>query len=618
MFFLFIILALPIDQAEIDSAMVILRSQYYGRTRIENVQYRTPAFVGAGRMREYYHGISSRDDIIIGDIPAETLAVTGYFFYSGNIIVINDGVLYIHDADFNLDGNISVLDNGQAIIDSSTLSIIQQHIYHRVIAVTDSGRFTMTNTTTDFAGYQIGFAVQGWGECIMENVTNDDWITAVVSQQAQAELTHVDHAGEWLFADDCSAEFHDIDVLLTWYFCADSSIVDFSFPSDDTVNGFVFDSTLSTVTNIGYHVTIDSSTGCMWATIPLAGSDVTIRDSDLRVTGLMLEGVDSYSVSGLVNGLFYEDFILPVEDRNYHLINSTVQTWNVYPSGATSLELTNSIFGELCGFDSSYSVVENAFCDGSGGHIEASHTAFVLVALSGIAADVITKNNGICILGYSAMIYGRIWVTGSSMMIMINTQFPEDPEVSDTAIVFVAAVDGPSTASTGDTVGILGSAWITPGPYHPYDFGAYRLHYRITGDTAWTPIHEEQYVEVHRDTLGYWNTVGLEPALYDIRLVLKDDVGDSVEASKQIMLTNTGQMDENVDLIVSNRIVLYQEGHRLFRIITSAPHHIRIYDILGREISRVSGEETVWLAPASGVYFVKDARGVLSRKLVAF
>jgi hypothetical protein len=112
--------------------------------------------------------------------------------------------------------------------------------------------------------------------------------------------------------------------------------------------------------------------------------------------------------------------------------------------------------------------------------------------------------------------------------------------------------------------------------------------------------------------------VGIEPALYDIRLVLKDDVGDSIEAMKQILLTNTGQMDENVDSIASDGISLYQEGHRLFRIITSAPHHVRIYDILGREISRISGEETVWLAPASGVYFIRSRRGVLARKLVAF
>ena len=91
MFLLFIVLAFPFDQADIDSAMTILRSRYYGNMRFENVQSRVPAFCGPGGMGEFSHEISSRDDIVIGDVPAETLAVTGYFFHSGNIIIINDG-----------------------------------------------------------------------------------------------------------------------------------------------------------------------------------------------------------------------------------------------------------------------------------------------------------------------------------------------------------------------------------------------------------------------------------------------------------------------------------------------------------------------------------------------
>lgn len=617
MFLLFMVLTIPVDQIEIDSAMVILRSRYSGSVRSGCPVSEEPAYRGIPGAQGMVENTGSRDDIIIGDVPAETLAVTGYFYHSGSIIIINDGVLNIHDADFNLAGNIGVMDYGKVIIDSSTVTIIQEYIYQRFIAVTDSGEFMMTNTTTDFSGYQIGITVQGWGECIIENVTNNDWITAVVLQHGRADLAHVDYAGEWLFADDCSAQFHDIDVLLTWYFFADSSVVDFMFPADDTVHGFLFDSTLSAVTNIGYHVTIDSSRGCMWAAIPLGGSDVIIRDSELRVTGLLFEGGDSSAVSGLVNGLFYEDFLLPVEDRSYHLLNTSVQTWNLYPSDTTTVELTNSIFGELCGYDESYSVIENAFCDGSGGHIEAAHTAFVLVALSGIAADIITKNSGICILGYSALVYGRIWATGSSMMIFINTQFPEDPITIDTSIVFVAAIDGPSSASTQDTVGVLGSAWIDTGPYHPYDFGSYRLYFRMNGDTAWIPVHDAQNAEVRRDTLGLWNTAGLEPALYDMRLVLKDDVGDSVEALKQITLINTGNEEAGTRPVLTGIVTVCQEARRVFRISSSAACDMRIYDILGREVSYITEREILWQAPASGVYFLRDTRGIVLRKLVA-
>ena len=187
----------------------------------------------------------SRDDIIIGDQPAETLNVSGYFYNDGDIIIINDGVLSIKNADFNLAGNIIMVNQGKAIIDSSVLNFIQDYIYHHIIYVTDSASFSIENCTTSFNGYPFCISI----------------------------------TGEWLFANDCYAEFKHVDNFLTWYFFPDSSVVDITFPDEDTIFGFYFDSTLSNVGGIGYHVEIDSSTDCMWATIPLKGSDVTINDS---------------------------------------------------------------------------------------------------------------------------------------------------------------------------------------------------------------------------------------------------------------------------------------------------------------------------------------------------
>ncbi|MCX7996085.1 MAG: hypothetical protein N3A65_10035 [candidate division WOR-3 bacterium] len=47
-------------------------------------------------------------DIIIGDTHNETLSVSGYFYNSGNIIIVNDGVLRLRNTGSNLDGNICV------------------------------------------------------------------------------------------------------------------------------------------------------------------------------------------------------------------------------------------------------------------------------------------------------------------------------------------------------------------------------------------------------------------------------------------------------------------------------------------------------------------------------
>ena len=608
-----------VDQSRIDEAMYFFGNNYASeifqghRGVIEDI---IPG--GPKLLREYTPKFSTRADLVIGDTPAETLSVTGYFYNQGNITIINDGVLEVKNADFNLDGNIYILHQGQAFFDSSDVNIIQHYIYQHILFIGDSAYCSITNSETSFSGYQISFSIAFDGEINMQNVTNQDWITAGVQHTATVTLINIDgYTGEWLFLDDCYAEFKHVDYLLTWYFFSDGSVVDFDFPEDDTLYGFYLDSTHANVSGVGYHVEIDSSTDCMWATIPLRGSDVIIRNSDLRVTGLMFEGTDTFSVSGLVNGLDYSDWLLPISDRNYHLINTGVQTWNLSPDDTTNITLSSSIFGELCGFTDSYTTIQNAFCDGTGGHIEAAHRSLVAVYSSSIFADVITKNRGICVLGNCAMPVGRIWATGASIMVLANTSFPEDPIPSDTSIVFVASITAPSSGYTEDSIGIVGSAWIDKGPIQPLDFDHYRLSFRKVGEVPLTPFAEVKYQEVRRDTLDYWNTAGLSEGTYEIKLVLKDNVGDSVEAWKQINLSLPSGIDEGTTNIPD--ISIEQVGSRLFHIEKSPDiKEFDIYNISGRLIEKITNNEVYWHAPASGVYYLKNNRKGINKKLVVY
>jgi len=610
------------QQSRIDEAMGHFRENYNQQIFqghkgvIDDI---TPG--GPKLLREYAPRFSTRADLLIGDTPAETLSVTGYFYHEGNIVIINDGVLKVKNADFNLDGNIYIVNQGEATFDSSDVNIIQHYIYHRILLVTDSAYCSITNSETSFNGYQLSVSIAGNGEINMRNVTNQDWITASVQHTATASLRDISGpTGEWLFTGNCYAEFKHVDYLLTWYFFSDGSVVDFDFPEDDTLYGFYLDSTLANVSGVGYHVEIDSSTDCMWATIPLRGSDVIIRNSDLRATGLMFEGTDTFAVSGLINGLDYSDWVLPVSDRTYRLINTTVTTWNLYPDDTTNITLSGSIFGELCGFTDSYTTIQNAFCDGTGGHIEAAGNAFVNVFSSSIFADVISKNRGICLLANCAMPYGRIWATGASIMVIVNTSFPEDPIPSDTAIVFVASITAPSSGYTENSIGIVGSAWIDKGPYQPLDFDHYKLYFRKLGDSLLTPFGDTLYQEVRRDTLDYWNTAGFTEGNYELKLVLKGDAGDSVEAWKQISLSlpsgNNKETNQNVNI---PDISIKQVGGRLFHIETSPDiTEFDIYNISGRLIKKITTNKTDWLAPASGVYYLRNSKKSISKKIVVF
>ncbi len=604
------------EESRLDGAMELFRHNY-NQQIFQGQQGAVDEIIPAAPMLLQKSTPKLRADLIIGDTPAETLSVTGYFYNQGNIIIVNDGVLEVKNADFNLDGNIFIANHGKATFDSSDVNIVQHYIYHHILFVTDSAYCSITNSETSFNGYQISFSIAFDGEFNMQNVTNQDWITAGVQHTATVTLRDVDgYTGEWLFLDDCYAQFKHVDYLLTWYFFPTSSVVDFDFPEDDTLYGFYLDSTLANVSGVGYHVEIDSSTDCMWATIPLRGSDVIIRDSDLRVTGLMFEGTDTFAISGLVNGLDYSDWVLPVSDRTYRLINTNVATWNLYPDDTTNITLSGSIFGELCGFTDSYTTIQNAFCDGTGGHIEAAHRSFVAVFSSSIFADVISKDRGICFLANCAMPVGRIWATGASIMVIVNTTFPEEPIPSDTSIVFVSSITAPSSGYPEDSIGIIGSAWIDKGPYQPLAFDHYRLYFRKAGEEPLTPFPDIKYQEIRGSTLDYWNTASLTEGDYELKLVLKDNAGDSVEAWKQVSLLEASGIDEKIKI---PDVSIKQVGARLFYIETSPDiTEVNIYNISGRLIKKITTNKTYWFAPASGVYYLRNNKKDISKKLVVY
>jgi hypothetical protein len=616
MWFILIISTVIFDQTGIDKEMEFFR-QNYNQEIFKGQKAAEDEIIPGGPLQLLEYKPKLRADLVIGDTPAETLSVTGHFYNQGNIVIVGDGVLEVKNADFNLDGDIIITGNGQAIFDSSDVNIVQHYIYEHVIFVSDSASCSITNSETSFSGYQLSVSIALDGEINMQNVTNQDWITAGVQHTASATLRDIKgYSGEWLFLDDCYAEFKHVDYLLTWYFFPPSSVVDFDFPEEDTIYDFYLDSTLADVSGVGYHVEIDSCTDCMWATIPLRGSDVIIRDSDLRVTGLMFEGTDTFAISGLVNGLDYSDWVLPVADRTYRLINTSVQTWNLYPDDTTNITLSSSIFGELCGFTDSYATIQNAFCDGTGGHIEASSRSLVAIYSSSIFADVITKNRGICVLGNCAMPVGRIWATGASIMVIVNTSFPEDPIPSDTSIVFIASITAPSSGYPEDSIGITGSAWIDKGPYQPLDFDHYRLYFRELGDSLLIPFGDTKYQEVRRDTLDYWNTSGLIEGTYELKLVLKDNAGDSVEAWKQVSLSEGSGINETIDI---PDISIKQVSSRLFYIEKSKDiTEYYIYNVSGRLINKITNNKTYWLAPAGGVYYLRNSKKDISKKLIVY
>ena len=68
------------------------------------------------------------------------------------------------------------------------------------------------------------------------------------------------------------------------------------------------------------------------------------------------------------------------------------------------------------------------------------------------------------------------------------------------------------------------------------DFDNYSLYWSVM-TSNWAPIVSNVIAEVHNNgLLGSWNTNGLVSGNYFLRLVMKNNLGDSLEAIKTCLL----------------------------------------------------------------------------------
>ncbi|MBK6838348.1 MAG: T9SS type A sorting domain-containing protein [Bacteroidetes bacterium] len=85
-----------------------------------------------------------------------------------------------------------------------------------------------------------------------------------------------------------------------------------------------------------------------------------------------------------------------------------------------------------------------------------------------------------------------------------------------------------------------GSTWIDQGPQGSFmHFNKYGMYYQIPNAGSWTPIDTGIANEVRHGILASWNTHGLTPGSYYVRLLSFNDLGDSIEAIRQVTLLPT-------------------------------------------------------------------------------
>ncbi len=495
----------------------------------------------------------STDTLFVGLTPGDSLYITGAFMNDGPVLVYGDGILIFNNAQAFINGDIIVWGTtGRLEIINSTITSPQAYIYQRSMIAAGQAHINIENSTLNYSGLSHNLVITDSAKVSWNNVTKSGFTTCGMWNKAEIDIDGTPQAGEFIMMHGTKASFAHANTVLIWHHIPDTGVFNMTFPAGDTVPAFQFSNANLGVQGLYYEYTIDTCTDVMWGLMPEPGSQTHITNSELRTIGLWFKNQSGFQVSGLVNSSQYANFTAPLNDRNLVLVNTFVRTWSLYMFENAQGQVDNCIVGEIGVFGNSDVEVNNSMIDGSGGYIFAEDVSKIVNGFSYLSCDLQSKDNAFAFLAYGAQNWGRCIAMDKSLMFIIQSNLTAEPEFYNDAMVWYVKLEGGATLNTGAINDITGSAWIDKASgYYPIDFSHYAVDYKHADSANWLPVCGPVYAEVRSGVLGTWNTSGIMPGSYLLRLRMWDDTPDSnmVEALRlyniQLLTDSKGADVEN-------------------------------------------------------------------------
>jgi hypothetical protein len=171
-------------------------------------------------------------------------------------------------------------------------------------------------------------------------------------------------------------------------------------------------------------------------------------------------------------------------------------------------------------------------------------------------------------------------------------------------------------------VPVMGSAWIDWGPGGSgwMNFMNYSLYYQMQGNSSWTKIVKDSLVEIRHNALAHWNTNGRSPGNYLLKLTVKNNFNDSVEALKPITLkAGTTGIEQFTKNNVQVKVFPNPGNGMLFIQMKDAANQpnentsVEIYNTTGQKVStqQLQNNETQFNLSgfSKGVYQIRLIQG---------
>ncbi|MBI2932029.1 MAG: hypothetical protein HYY16_10300 [Planctomycetes bacterium] len=478
--------------------------------------------------------IQTSGNLVIGDAPFEvhTVGAGQTQTHTGNVFVVGSGTLLVEGGVFRLQGvdtNILVSGQGKVIFrNGARLEYAQTYIAQHNLIVIGDGSAEFRDSTVDPGGSIQNVWLRENASYTAVSTQLLNWTTWYIRNQPSLTLENVPRCGDIVFYDSPMLRFVNSAIIMPWLHFPAGSSADLAFPTAATPVSMDISSATPGVSGIGWSLSVVNCSAVLWGVTPYPGSTVTVRDSQLRMARVPYAGSGDFVAAGTFrNESSHVDDLLPIPDRTFRLINTSVRWWKVDVENTARLQADSLRFSEMMVRDSAEARVTHSICEGQTIHLGATNGAFVHFQSGEVWTYVSVWDNAVMILDESLVDPSKGAITyqtrniahGNSRLYCINSTLVYPPEAADGALVAFGMIDEPAGPVGNTAVPVTGSAWIEVGPNSTQSFSGYELAFATEGSSTWTTIAQSNQ-PVREDVLGTWDTTTLTAGSYQIKLTL--------------------------------------------------------------------------------------------------
>ena len=479
----------------------------------------------------------------------------------GDVIIIGNGsltVLDLPEPGFQVDGNVWVVGDGRVRFENSVIQFLST--FHGQYALAGIERARIEVVGCDYrvpSGVQHGLVVGGEGELLVED-TDFGSVQLVSIDTARLTARRLNGSFEVIAQNDSKMVLEDIPrdpgggTLWVWVEFPVGSESEYSPPMPGFIDSWTFPP--EGAVGILQRATIQRCDVLLWPMLVRDGCRLTLRDIDEDnwiVVGFYVPL--SAQLTGLQNGLFYEDTTLDFEDREIRLVNSSIDTWNLYPQNDASLVVRDSLLGEILSFGNSRVRMERTTIDGTGGFFGARESSHIS-AFDGIFTCTIAGAQTATIELHNSAAepypddpsgaYTRFGAYDRGRLLADTTTVATTPALGGEGLIALTYVSDPPTSPPSGARTLHGSAAIFSLEEGP-TLESWRLD-AVPRLGGMPELITEGAENVEEGELGVWSDA--EPN-YDhlLRIILSDSLGRTLTGYHRVLGTGGRSRDAGAD-----------------------------------------------------------------------